>query len=36
VRDVGRGVRLGTVIDPFGNRLGVIHHPNFEISSTGG
>jgi len=36
VQDVGDGARLGTVIDPFGNRLGVIHNPNFEISATGG
>lgn len=36
VQDVGDGVRLGTVIDPFGNRLGVIHNPNFEIPSTDG
>jgi predicted enzyme related to lactoylglutathione lyase len=30
VQDVGDGIRLGTVLDPFGNVLGVIHNPNFE------
>lgn len=30
VQDVGDGIRLGTVLDPFGNVLGVIHTPNFE------
>ena len=30
VQDVGDGIRLGTVIDPFGNRLGVIKNPHFK------
>lgn len=30
VQDVGGGVRLGTVLDPFGNAFGVIHNPNFD------
>lgn len=29
VRDVGGGIRLGTVVDPFGNVLGVIFNPHF-------
>ncbi|RME27369.1 MAG: hypothetical protein D6798_04740 [Deltaproteobacteria bacterium] len=31
VHGVGDGIRLGTVIDPFGNRLGVIFHPHFRV-----
>jgi len=29
VQDVGEGIRLGTVRDPFGNVLGVIFNPHF-------
>ena len=29
VQDVGGDVRLGTVLDPFGNVLGVIDNPHF-------
>lgn len=29
VQDVGEGIRLATVNDPFGNVLGVIENPNF-------
>jgi predicted enzyme related to lactoylglutathione lyase len=29
VQDVGGGIRVGTVTDPFGNVLGVIHNPHF-------
>jgi uncharacterized protein YndB with AHSA1/START domain/predicted enzyme related to lactoylglutathione lyase len=41
VQDVGGGIRLGTVVDPFGNLLGVIRNPEFRaevgarISATG-
>lgn len=31
VQDVGGGIRLGTVIDPFGNRIGVIKNPHFKV-----
>ena len=31
VTDVGGNVLLGTVIDPFGNELGIIENPNFKI-----
>jgi len=31
LRDVGGGIRLGTVVDPFGNVLGLIYNPEFEI-----
>lgn len=29
VTDVGGGIRLGTVLDPDGNVLGIIHNPHF-------
>jgi predicted enzyme related to lactoylglutathione lyase len=32
VQDVGEGIKVGTVKDPFGNILGVIENPNFKIS----
>lgn len=30
VTDVGGGIRIGAVRDPFGNILGVIEHPGFK------
>ncbi len=32
VTDVGGGIRLGAVTDPFGNALGVIYNPHFTLS----
>jgi len=32
VADVGGGIRLGAVIDPFGNVLGVIYNPRFALA----
>ncbi len=29
--DVGEGIRLGSVTDPFGNVLGVIYNPHFTL-----
>ena len=29
VRDVGEGIRVATVADPFGNRMGLIENPHF-------
>jgi predicted enzyme related to lactoylglutathione lyase len=29
VQDVGEGIRVATVIDPFGNAFGVIENPHF-------
>ena len=29
VRDVGGGIRVGTVADPFGNVIGLIENPHF-------
>jgi predicted enzyme related to lactoylglutathione lyase len=31
VQDVGGGIRVGTVKDPFGNLIGIIENPNFQI-----
>lgn len=33
VEDVGGGVRVATVFDPFGNVLGVIENPNFRTNA---
>ncbi len=31
VRDVGDGIRVGIVQDPFGNLLGIIENPHFQL-----
>lgn len=31
IQDVGGGIRVASVIDPFGNILGVIENPHFKI-----
>ena len=31
VQDVGGGIRTGRVLDPFGNALGVIENPHFQL-----
>ena len=31
VQEVGEGIRVATVFDPFGNILGVIENPHFEV-----
>ncbi len=33
VIDVGDGIKVGAVLDPFGNRLGFVENPNFDPSS---
>ncbi len=33
VKDVGEGIRLGTVLDPWGNVFGVIHNPHFRVKA---
>ncbi|HTK82142.1 MAG TPA: VOC family protein [Bacteroidota bacterium] len=33
VQDVGEGIKLGVVKDPFGNLFGVIENPHFKIAS---
>ena len=32
VTDVGGGIRVAAVTDPFGNRFGIIENPGFNIS----
>jgi catechol 2,3-dioxygenase-like lactoylglutathione lyase family enzyme len=32
VTDVGEGIKVAAVKDPFGNRLGIIENPNFKVS----
>jgi predicted enzyme related to lactoylglutathione lyase len=31
VQDVGGGIRMATVLDPFGNILGIIENPHFSL-----
>jgi predicted enzyme related to lactoylglutathione lyase len=33
VQDVGEGIKVATVKDPFGNVFGIIENPNFKIAS---
>jgi predicted enzyme related to lactoylglutathione lyase len=33
VADVGGGIRVAAVQDPFGNRLGLIQNPNFDAAA---
>jgi predicted enzyme related to lactoylglutathione lyase len=32
VKDVGGGIKVASVLDPFGNILGVIENPHFQLS----
>lgn len=32
VRDVGGGIKVAVVKDPFGNALGIIENPHFQVS----
>ena len=31
IQDVGGNIRIGSVVDPFGNSLGIIYNPNFSF-----
>jgi predicted enzyme related to lactoylglutathione lyase len=31
IADVGGGIKVATVIDPFGNRVGIIENPHFKV-----
>ena len=31
VKDVGEGIKVGAVADPFGNIFGIIENPHFRI-----
>jgi predicted enzyme related to lactoylglutathione lyase len=33
ITDVGEGIKVGTVADPWGNLIGVIENPNFRATS---
>ncbi|MDB5807098.1 MAG: bleomycin resistance protein [Betaproteobacteria bacterium] len=33
VTDVGEGIKVAAVQDPFGNRLGMIENPNFKLAA---
>lgn len=33
VQDVGDGIRVAAVLDPFGNRFGIIENPHFDPAS---
>lgn len=35
VTDVGEGIKVAAVQDPFGNRLGIIENPNFSAAGLG-
>jgi predicted enzyme related to lactoylglutathione lyase len=35
VQDVGEGIRVAAVLDPFGNVLGIIENPHFKIEGPG-
>ena len=34
IQDVGEGIRVADVLDPFGNVLGIIENPNFKPGQT--
>ena len=34
IQDVGEGIRVADVLDPFGNVLGIIENPNFKPNET--
>jgi predicted enzyme related to lactoylglutathione lyase len=33
VTDVGGGIKVAAVQDPFGNRLGIIENPHFDLAA---
>ena len=33
-QDVGEGIKVATVLDPFGNRVGIIENPHFDPKET--
>jgi len=34
IQDVGEGIRVATILDPFGNVFGVIENPHFKIPTS--
>lgn len=35
VNDVGGGIKVASVVDPFGNRFGIIENPHFDPANAG-
>ena len=35
ISDVGGGIRMAILLDPGGNRIGIIENPNFQAASAG-
>ena len=35
ITDVGGGIKIGTVIDPYGNQFGLVENPHFDIAKAG-
>ncbi|MBA3963294.1 MAG: VOC family protein [Chthoniobacterales bacterium] len=35
VQDVGEGIRVASVVDPFGNTFGIIENPHFRLAEHG-
>ena len=33
VQDVGEGIRVATIADPFGNHIGLIENPHFDVKA---
>ncbi len=33
-KDVGEGIKVASIIDPFGNRIGIIENPHFDPKAT--
>jgi predicted enzyme related to lactoylglutathione lyase len=33
VNEVGEGIKVATVLDPFGNKIGIIENPLFDVSA---
>jgi len=34
VNDVGEGIKVAAILDPFGNRVGIIENPHFDPAAT--
>ncbi len=35
IQDVGDGIQVATLLDPFGNIIGLIHNPHFKVGAHG-
>jgi hypothetical protein len=34
VNEVGEGIKVASVLDPFGNHVGIIENPHFDVTNT--